>query len=240
MFTLLGKILVLVNLTLSLLLAGVALGIKTNAIDWPGTAAGGGKGQAVQGVFPQRKAEFQALQPLVAQAARDWRRADADLATRQQERAKDLKWFNDQLLVLDQGPGPIQQVAPNQPGQAAIGPPAMQPASGKLMPRGDFLRILARLSTNISRELTRILDLENQESQLTAEMEGTRAQPGLRALIGVEQQAAANSEAEAKTVEPLRINYQVDAQVLRHRQQVLKARVAELEQKGSQPASSRP
>jgi hypothetical protein len=234
-----GKILVFLNLTLSLLLAGLALGISTNRIDWPGTGRTV-PGELAKGELGKKKVELQHWTGLATQANSTWQVASVGLLKVEDERRANQKWYEDQLDVLagrDKSGKPVAGAIGTlvyNKGQLQLdqqGRPALQAAP--LKSRDAFIAELDKLKMDIAAEMTAIADLENQEAQLTLKINGEKGkQKGLRDLLGEEQLARQNSLAEAEFLKPLRINRQVEAEVLSERRQSLEARIAELKKTG--------
>ena len=73
--TMLGKTLVFVNLTLSIVFAAMAVGLYTNHIDWPG--GGGPSVDKSQGEYNKRKAERLEREKIAQQAMARWQAATA-------------------------------------------------------------------------------------------------------------------------------------------------------------------
>ena len=98
--TRLGKLLVLLNAGLSLGLAGLAFGIYTNRIDWPGTAPAAG-GEKTVGEFAQKKAEVEDAQKAAGVALTRLEEARAQLVHLEDRRPKDQEIYVKQLQALE-------------------------------------------------------------------------------------------------------------------------------------------
>ncbi|HEV3258301.1 MAG TPA: hypothetical protein VG013_15585 [Gemmataceae bacterium] len=240
MATQLGKVLVVINLVLSLVLAGLALGIYTNRIDWSGPLKPV-SGEAAQGELGKRKDEFQHWLTLVNSADSDWQQETAALVGVEKQRPADQKWYADQLDILEGRDrngkdvrGPIAELAYDpKSGQLGVdntGHPKLLRIP--LQSRQTYLRDLASKRIAIDKEIEIIANLQTQQEALTLEINGVEGkQRGLRNLIAEAKRATMDSEAEVKYLEPLLINRLVEGQLLAKRRDGLEARVKLLTEK---------
>ena len=174
MVTLLGKVLVVINLVLSLVLAGLAFGIYTNRIDWSGPLKPV-TGEAAQGELAKRKDEFQHWQPIAQTARADWQQQTLALVALENQRPADQKWYTDHLDILEgkhrngaPAPGPITELVYNKSGQLEVdntGHPRLGPVS--LKSRQTYLRDLASTRQAIDRQIVAIADLQKEQEELT-------------------------------------------------------------------------
>src|SRR5438270_8812501 len=110
MTTLLGKILVVINLVLSLVLAGLAVGVYTNRINWSGPLKPV-PGQAAAGELAKHKDDFEHWLPLASGARQDWEKETVALVAVEEQRPVDQKWYAEQLAILvgkDEHGAPVQ------------------------------------------------------------------------------------------------------------------------------------
>jgi hypothetical protein len=235
--TLLGKILVFVNLVLSLGMAAIALGIYTNHIDWPAI---------LETKDPQevaRTAEVTRAQQAVELAARRLDAARATLAELEQRRPANQKWYDEHLALLESGKGPLSNLVYDKNGKLQVDPktelPVLAQAPG-LRSRKDFLEGpggIAETEKLIQDQMKKINDDVKIEEELTKEINGDKGkEKGLRDLLREEQQAAQNARGELEYLRPLRYNRNAELGLLLKRQQALKARRQELQQLGTTAA----
>src|SRR5262249_10554680 len=107
--TLLGKILVLVNLVFSLLLATFALAVSTNRIDWAGTARGVSPEES-KGEYNKKREEVTQQQAAVGLARSRWQTAFDTLPAVEQYRQKAKDWYQKELENLVKGDQPVKEV----------------------------------------------------------------------------------------------------------------------------------
>lgn len=238
--TRLGKIFVFVNLTFSLLFAGLALGIATNRIDWSGT----GKavpGEVAQGELAKRKAELRRRSELAGAATEVWQKERAELLKTEKQRVDDQQWYEAQLDILrgkdkkgNEVKAPITALVYDANGlkiDEKTGRPVLQPVADKPLESNEAMqRTLADTKHAIDEELDKIAKLEKQEAELTLEINGEKDKmKGLRDLIAEEERVKQNAAAETETVKPVRVNREVEASLLKKRRLALEARIRELE-----------
>src|ERR1700730_2373839 len=99
--TSLGKLLVLLNVGLSLVLAGLAFGIYTNRIDWPGTAPAAASGEKTVSEVAQKKANVEDAQKASALALTRWEEAGTRLVHLEDRRPKDQQLYAKRLEILE-------------------------------------------------------------------------------------------------------------------------------------------
>src|SRR5262245_59314683 len=92
--TFFGKIFVVVNLTISLLMAAIGMGLYTSSVDWTEKAA---KGSQPAGLTAQRKAELKEALDSVGPVEKGYEDANEDLMKREEDRQADQKWIAAEL-----------------------------------------------------------------------------------------------------------------------------------------------
>src|SRR6516162_2924960 len=129
----LGKLLVLLNVALSLGLAALAFGIYSNRIDWPGTTppSGGEKAE-----FAERKAALEEAQKAARIALGRWEEAGAKLAHLEARRPKEQEFYVQSLQNLE------GKDAAGNPVQGAIKVLATQVRGGKAELDADLVTLL--------------------------------------------------------------------------------------------------
>jgi hypothetical protein len=241
----LGKLLLLANLTASLALAGLAFGIYTNRIDWPGTAPAA-TGEKTVGEFAQKKADVEEAQKAAALALTRWEEAATRLVHLEERRPKDQELYAKRLEILE------GKKASGDPVQDPINILATRTASGHAVPDEDGMPILeekapprplqsrravieelASTEDKIHKKIDAVTALVKQQQELTQEINGTTGrQKGLRDLLAEETQAKQKAVEELESLRPLRYNRQVESELLQKRQHSLQARLEELKNVG--------
>ncbi|MBV9125547.1 MAG: hypothetical protein JO112_19535 [Planctomycetes bacterium] len=249
MATLLGKILVLLNLLLSVIFAAIAVGIYVNRINWPGSTQAGAGG-TVQGVYDQKKAEFDQWDKAAGLARTRAAVAEASLEQVENQRLSNQKWYADQLATLEgrRDPNgnlinaPIQVIS-TKTGQTVLdknGLPVLVQPDTPLASHQAYLASLRDIESRIAATLDQIAKAIQEETNLTVQVNGVdNGEPkGLRAMIHAEELAQQHAQEELKFVKPLRVNSQVEGALLTQRGRSLDARLAEFKRSGlarSQP-----
>jgi hypothetical protein len=105
--TLFGKILVILNLVLSLFLATWALGVYTQRIDWHSKGGGPDK---IQGEIPKQRDRIDQLWRTLQTAEARWKTANAVAWVPQKQRGPLAKWYAAQLATLETGNNPVKTI----------------------------------------------------------------------------------------------------------------------------------
>jgi hypothetical protein len=242
----LGKLLLLCNVAASLLLAGLAFGIYTNRIDWPGTAPAA-SGEKTVGEFAQKKADVDEAQKAAALALTRWQEAGARLVHLEGRRPQDQQLYAKQLEILegkDASGNPLQDsvqiLATRTAGAGRAVPdedgiPILEQKAPPrpLQSRRAFNEELASTEEKIHKKIDAVTALVKQQQELTQEINGiTGRQKGLRDLLAEEAQAKQKAVEELDSLRPLRYNRQVESELLQKRQHSLQARLEELKNVG--------
>jgi DNA repair ATPase RecN len=240
--TSLGKLLVLLNVGLSLGIAGLAFGVYTNRVDWPGTAPAAA-GEKTVGEFAQKKAELEDAKNAADIALTRLEEAQAQLTRLEERRPKDQALYAKQLELLEgkEGQGNIQVLTTRTvgAGRAVLdedGLPILEPPRAPARPLQSvraYHEELASTENKIANKIDTVTSLVKQQQDLTQEINGVAGrQKGLRDLLAEEIQAREKAHEELESVRPLRYNRQVESELLQKRQQSLQARLQELKNIG--------
>jgi hypothetical protein len=236
--TKLGKYLVFINLVLSLCFLGVAAGVASNRIDWPGTA----KGETKAGIALKAD-EIKSWQQEANSAYTRYSAALPELLKVEEERPAKRKWYADQLSILETGKDTDGKAVNTvnelvyQKGQLQIDPktgsPMLRPIQN-LQPKPQMIKTLADTQDEIKRVMGDVATHMKEEERLTTEINGDpkAKTKGLRDLLAEEVSAEKNLQGELEYLRPLRYNRQVEAALLLKRQLALKARLEELKNIG--------
>lgn len=240
--TRLGKLLVVFNLGLALMLAAWSFSIYVNRVDWADPKLG---------QFAIRTAKLDALWKGVAPAQADWLSGRAKLASEETHLADERVWYDQQLHYVLAGPAKgkgIGEVAvaakddPNariQKGQILLddrGNPLLVPPRD---PMNNPLQLLSLAEYNkADEELLRSIQevmAENEKqieeaNKLTDLIIGDKAKGvrGFQQRINDEQAKNAAILAEMELVRPHYINALIEAQLVNKRQTQMKKRIEEL------------
>lgn len=93
--TFIGKLFVMLNLVISLMMAAFGVGLFTSGIDWTEKAA---KGSDPAGLTAQRKAALKEVTDAIAPVEAGWRDANEALLVREEMRQSDQKWYTEELV----------------------------------------------------------------------------------------------------------------------------------------------
>src|SRR5262249_27723109 len=108
--TFLGKLLVMLNLALSLTLGATAFGVFTSGIDFSDTPA---KGNVPAGKLAPIKADLEETLKQIPAAKASWEAARSELLVREDKRRVEREWYTQQLRKLVTEKGTIQEVDQN-------------------------------------------------------------------------------------------------------------------------------
>jgi hypothetical protein len=236
--TKLGKYLVFINLVLSLCFLGVAAGVASNRIDWPGTA----KGETKAGIALKAD-EIKSWQQEANSAYTRYSAALPELLKVEEERPAKRKWYADQLSILETGKDTDGKAVNTvnelvyQKGQLQIDPKTGLPMLKQiqnLQPKPKMIDDLAAVQAQIQDEMKKVAGYMKEEERLTKEINGDPKEKtkGLRDLLAEEVSAEKNLQGELEYLRPLRYNRQIEAALLLKRQLALKARLEELKNIG--------
>jgi hypothetical protein len=251
--TLLGKILVFVNVAIAFLMLAWAAALYTNRIDWAGKA---GKGDQPPGALVEQQARVKAGGDALDVARTRWngalkgfntqeRSVRAGLVEWEKRRDADRVWYDEQLKAARSGPEgkldkPIQRVATKDglpiPDPQNGNRPTMVEAErrkGAADAKGEplfcydfYVKALARLSDDIIAAQAEYQKAVRDDITETEKVIGPK---GLRQRILDEQEKVARIDEELKDVETRQTNSRVETELLLARRAQLKRRIAELE-----------
>jgi hypothetical protein len=248
--TRLGKILVLLNLGLSVMLAAWAFNQYANGVDWTDSKSKSAP-PVPTGQYAIRAAKLDELWKGVAPNQVDWLRERGRLAQEEVDLAKERVWYDAEIRHVLDGPtrgNPVQEVAVAakddaaaglQKGDIILGPdgnpklvPVLDPSNAPLQ-----LQSLAEYNVENDGILKAIAEqMKKHEAQieeakvLTDKIIGDKAKGirGLQQRINDEQAKDAAILAEMKVVEPQLINTLVEAHFVNNRHNQMAKRIEEL------------
>jgi hypothetical protein len=238
-WTTIGRILLFVNLGLSLLFAFWGFGIYSQQINWTDKKLGEREGE-----YAKRAQEIERYKgEKGARALAESRWDAASKALREEETKRPIydNWYAEQLERLrigekDKRPasvsalvfagGELQLDANGLPRLGPVIDAAKKPIAG-LQDIQHLNQVNAKAQEDIKNVTDEINALVKQEQDLTARL-GDGKEKGLRFQLAEELQAGDNSQAEQKYIKTPLYNALVEAQSLADRRKVLEARLKEL------------
>ncbi len=223
--TFIGKLFVLVNLALSLILATAAFGVYSSSIDWSDNK---GKSGQPDGRLVAVKAEIAELGKLLNQAEADWQEVRNELLQREQARRASRDVYADQLAALYQGKAAVRMVGPDLPDGRLNLVPAEEVPGVPLMPLNvyvDKVRELREENATLRKEIEAKV---KENTELTNQLIGEGDKKGLRQLLVEEREKNLGILTEEAIMEGLRINTLVEEQLILKRQASVQQTVEEL------------
>jgi hypothetical protein len=229
--TFVGKIMLFLNLALSLGFAMWAFALYTNRIDWTTTKSADRPGE-----YARRDAELQTLKAALTRGEGRLDVAKGGVQLNEEKIPKFQAWYKEQLDKLRTGKNPVQAVVMKDgrleldpDGLPKLGPvlsATKQPIAGLATIEALNQDYAAKHQTflDVTQELNKTLEAERQ----LTEQVGNGRDKGLRAQLAAEQLAEKNSIDEQEFIKPLLYNREVEGQLLVKRGKALEARLKEL------------
>lgn len=251
MFTFLGKVMVLLNVALSLLLAGLAFGLFATGIDWSDNPAKAGKPEGeTLALRKQLQKELGQLgfKAVLSQAeapqgaARAWGAARVELLGMEEARARLRPGYARRLQQLLTGPGPLPEVelVNHMPAPGPDGLPRTKRAQSNdadLLPRAKYFADIKgkrkeSLDLDVAlrklyREDVRHTDRIVGDTDKPGAEKGT--DPGLLELLDRDRLKREGLEVELRLIESQDVNTQIDAAAVRRSYGSVEERIKELE-----------
>lgn len=222
----LGKILVFLNLALSVGMAALALGLYSNRIEWAGA-----KPNESEGEIQKLNVEIKNQQGLFAPAVHRWNKEKTDLERQEALQARARKFYAEKLDLLVKGKGPGQpiDVLVFKDGKMQLdanGLPVLQASPDKrLVGRDPQEQELKATDRRIAEAIEQTGEIMKQEETLTKELNGNQGRPkGLRDLLAEMLAAAKRADEELLYVKRERINGREAAASVVNRQRQLRNR----------------
>jgi hypothetical protein len=233
-----GRILLFVNLALSLVFAFWGFGVYSQRINWTNQKIGDREGE-----YTKRLDQIKRYHEARLRGEANWEAALKPLLTEEANRPRYQKWYADQLENLRTGKVPVLGVVFDK-GEIRIGKdglPVLGPVVDATKKPLEGLKSIKRLNEDyaakheaISKVTKEIDELVEQEKKLTEEL-GDGQDKGLRFRLAEEQRAEQNSEKEQEYIKTPLYNAKVEAQSLADRQKVLETRLRQLKVAKQQP-----
>jgi hypothetical protein len=233
--TFLGKIVVLVNVVVCVVLLGMTAAVVGGRVDWSSAKPAEGK---PAGVLAQRDARFKELCGALVAAENRFRTARQQLYLVENQRPLDRQWYDKEIAELLSGKDGNTKTqvkfVVTKDGLPVLNPqdfnrPLLQPALDRagqpLFSSAYYAEALLATHNSITDEQQRYQKALDEDARLADQIIGPK---GLRAVIALEQAKRASVEQEYKDLEPRLTNSQVDTYLLKERQEQLEKRVEEL------------
>jgi hypothetical protein len=236
--TLFGKIFVVLNLTISLLMAAIGVGLYTSGIDWTEKSA---KASQPAGLTAQRKAELKEAMDSVGPVEKGYDDANEELMKREEDRQADQKWFAAELKHnrFDAGPGnPARDIDLQDNGIPKADPkvprrPLRVPIKDRkgqdLFAVAKYDALLKTAQTTNEGHLMDLASVFNEDVKLTVLLVPAKAaKGGLRARTEDERIKRQGIKDETEAVEHLATKAAVEAAVIGERIEMLDEQIAAL------------
>jgi hypothetical protein len=242
--TKIGKWLVFINVSLSLVFLAWAIGLYTNQVNWNTPPSDGG--QRVQGMVDELKAEITQLQAARDSAEERWHTGSVLVRALENERPQRNALYASALRSVQQGDvaqirPPVRQVqiAPNGAVDLRIAnwPPYQidgQPALSLTGYRAALQERHAQID-DTHKQVTAVI---GETERLTRQINGidppgggervTAEQKGLRLVLAKEQDVASHLRLEQEFLRSPITNFMIDTQLLQKRKAALTGRLGEL------------
>jgi hypothetical protein len=238
----LGKILVLLNVLLSVLCLVFALGVFTNSINW------GWKpefqrqefGTKVASELDKRKATLQDLAESRKRFSAAWLTARAKMIKSEANIAKDQLRYVEEVDRIQKGAdSKIAEITTKKENKwlteknKKIGQSLFQGDLTKSYQRYlDEIRGLTKEITEMKEKILAILDKEKDytEKLIGKEEKKGKREKGLYALIRLEEEIRHRAEEEIKDLRDIYVQEQVDSELYLRRQRSLRLRLRQLEE----------
>jgi hypothetical protein len=249
--TALGKILVLLNLALSVLLMSWALAVYTNRIDFSDVTSKGPTGEQIVGEWKKRAQVIENLWEGVRPAQVNWQNARAALAVKEAQQVKEWEFYHGEIdhnLTKARPNDPVRRVVLAGPQQeddnlgVKAGLPLLDPATQLpvMAPvkdrNGEGVAALITLNAKLEELFATIHQVEDlHEKQIQEAIKETEKLIGPKGLLQRlvdEKQKRLGVLAEMKLARPQLINTAVESELIHKRHKQLVNRRDELKRIG--------
>jgi hypothetical protein len=234
----LGKVLVFVNVGVTMALAACAGALLYYRTDWSDAAA---TADQPAGVLVERKARLKEFQEAVRPAEAAFRAARSEVLNRESRRPAEQMWYASELARLREDDGkPVFALALDDKGYTVPNPaagdvPTLADVTDR---RGQPLHAIswypkedAAVVQDLVKQLADLDAAKKKDADLTALLIGDPAAmvKGLGYRIEAEKAKRADVIEEQNLIEPLLVNTYVDNELVLRRKKALENRVRELE-----------
>ncbi len=188
--------------------------------------------EGLPGKLAERIDEIHELQGLRDKAETAYDAALQDLVGLERQRPEQLKWYADQLRLLERGDKPVNAVVyvKGEPQIDSQERPVMARATTsalkEILPREAYQAQLDQLAKQIENYRTEIKGQLQQQADLADRLKD------LRARLAAEQESLRKFGEEREYLQPRLYNREVEARTLRDRREELEKRLQELKRAG--------
>jgi len=231
--TFVGKLFVLCNLALSLMLGVMGFGVYLTGIDW---SADRGKAGLPDGKLFSKRAELDdILKSQLPVAEASWRQAGKELWDSETVRRIDRDWYVEQLNLLIKGNNPVMEVVRDKidprTGRPVLAPAEESAGGNPLLTLPVYQTQLAEVRAENARLREQLETKVKEDVALTNKLLGDKEAQlrGLRELLVQERRIKQQGIlAEKGVVEGMRINATVDSELIFKRLELINERIDEL------------
>ncbi len=237
-----GKILVMINFALSLVMVAWAIGVYAQTTNYHNEKPPASPTDPPLGELAKRRERIAAKQGggglwlSVVTAEARWKLAAPELRFFEGQRPANRQWFDAQLTDLGAGPNLVKDVV-YKDGRVVIADPnvpyrplmkdAQDKAGKPLRAMAVYVKEQADVYNQVKDTMDDLVKATKEDTDLTTRIGGPK---GLREQLAAEQEKYKHVAAEVEYLKPLLINTQVESELLNKRRRSLEARVKELEQ----------
>ena len=244
--TLFGKILVLVNFGLSVMVLVWAMALYFGHIDWTDAKGEPSKSPPVPpGELKVRKDRVTDALAALGSADASWREQRAELPRQEGYRVADRAWYADEIKHARSGATaqqPAREIALDDKGLMVLEAVDQQGQPGHVRPKlknatDDLNKPLPSLDANLKREAEQQLALAGEEKKLQdlieenqrlTELLTPKEGKGLRQRIEDEKVKVKLADEEQAILKPLLVNTAVESELILRRREMLEKRIKEL------------
>jgi hypothetical protein len=242
--TAIGKILVVINVALSLLFLAWSVAIFTQSVDWGWKEPRKEFGEKVPSELEKRQKADKSAHEAIKHVHAAFLKTHKDLEAHEQTFTRNHLWYTQELAKLEsekaRAGADIQEVKIKKGtgSPELLGGPTSRPGMVKVEPLLVSLEGYRTVLDNLEKEIKRVSDINKKTLEEAAEItkqlsgihdeDGTILKKGIYHLLDIEARALAQLQAEISHVQPLRIKELVNRAVLIDRRTRLEARVEEL------------
>jgi len=230
--TFIGKLFVMLNLVLSMLMAGAAFSLYSTNPDMTDKP---GKGDAPPGKLVPLKAEFDELLKQMALIEGSWASAHNSLLAQEEARGKYRAWYDAEMKKLYPATtAKIQEVssdAPDKDSPVTMKDAEEAPGGGKnLLPYDAYVKQLKDNQDQNDKLRKSLTAKIKEDTDLTGELVGDadKGNRGLRQRIGDERVKRQGIVDEQGIEDGLRVNTEFESELIRNRLQLINKRLNEL------------
>ncbi len=232
--TLFGKLLVFVNLVLSVILVAIAVGLYTQRIDWSGSGSGptANKGEVAKLKDKLKPANGWGLYDDLSASEARFEAAAPALAAVRNVRTRNQEWYAAQLKTLDTSDRPVMDLV-DESGKLVLDPsglPKLQKAQDRagaeMLGEAQYRDQMKVLTGKIQDDQAEFKKVKAEDIELSDQI----VKPGgLRELRELEKHKVRQIEEELETLKPLWYNTLVEKELVVNRKDLLEARKTQLE-----------